>query len=113
MLYFVLKILKALRVRSRTLGKWGALVKQEEEEKGESEEGGHPLRFLLRRAPRSSDMARETNGGFSLLLFVNALVKKKMCKNKGGRRIKNATCNAHHCLFSEGPHNEPVACRIL
>jgi hypothetical protein len=60
-------ILKGLRVRSKNTGKNGALVKQEE---GESEEGGHPLRFPLRGAPRSSDMAQETNGAFSLFLSL-------------------------------------------
>jgi hypothetical protein len=66
------KILKGLRVRSKNTGKNGALVKQEREREREreSEEGGHPLRFPLRGAPRSSDMAQETNGVFSLFLSL-------------------------------------------
>lgn len=105
------KILKGLRVRSKNTGKNGALVKQERER--ESEEGGGATLsgFPFEELQGLLTWPRKQMAYFLSFFLCRRLVIRK-CKKKGGRRIENATCNAHHYVPppSEGPHNEPVAC---
>ncbi len=94
----------------KTLGKMGPWLNKKERER--ERRGGPPSQVS---PSRSSKVFWHGPGNkwriFSLSFFVDALVIRK-CKKKGGRRIENATCNAHHYVPppSEGPHNEPVAC---
>lgn len=97
------KNLKDLRVRSKTLGKWGLWLTKKQKKRERDEEGGATL---------SGFSFGELQGllawpGKQMADFLFCLVDAIVIRGKKvGSRIKNATCNAHHCLVGDHTMNQ-------